>query len=26
MLTMIGIAILLVPLLKRTWRDHKGTH
>ena len=25
MLTMIGIAILLVPLLKRTWRDHKGT-
>ena len=26
MLTMIGIAILLVPLLKRTWRDHKGSH
>jgi len=26
MLTMIGIAILLVPLLKRTWRDHRGTH
>lgn len=26
MLTMIGIAILLVPLLKRTWRDHKGGH
>jgi multiple sugar transport system permease protein len=25
MLTMIGIAILLVPLLKRTWRDHRGT-
>ncbi len=24
MLTMIGIAILLVPLLRRTWRDHKG--
>lgn len=26
MLTMIGIAILLVPLLRRTWRDHKGGH
>lgn len=26
MLTMIGIAILLVPLLRRTWRDHRGTH
>lgn len=26
MLTMIGIAILLVPLLKRTWRDHRGGH
>lgn len=25
MLTMIGIAILLVPLLRRTWRDHRGT-
>ena len=25
MLTMIGIAVLLVPLLRRTWRDHKGT-
>ncbi|MCV2870283.1 sugar ABC transporter permease [Defluviimonas sp. WL0002] len=25
MLTMIGIAVLLVPLLKRTWRDHRGT-
>lgn len=25
MLTMIGIAILLVPLVRRTWRDHKGT-
>jgi len=24
MLTMIGIAVLLVPLLRRTWRDHKG--
>ena len=24
MLTMVGIAILLVPLLRRTWRDHKG--
>lgn len=23
MLTMIGIVILLVPLLRRTWRDHK---
>ena len=23
MLTMIGIAIILVPLLRRTWRDHK---
>ncbi|MEZ5535638.1 MAG: sugar ABC transporter permease [Thiolinea sp.] len=27
MLTMIGIVILLIPLLKRTWRDHKrGGH
>lgn len=25
MLTMIGIVILLVPLLRRTWRDHRGT-
>jgi len=25
MLTMIGIVILLIPLLMRTWRDHKGT-
>lgn len=24
MLTMVGIVILLVPLLKRTWRDHRG--
>jgi multiple sugar transport system permease protein len=24
MLTMVGIALLLVPLLRRTWRDHKG--
>ncbi|PRY26089.1 carbohydrate ABC transporter membrane protein 1 (CUT1 family) [Aliiruegeria haliotis] len=26
MLTMIGIAIILVPLLKRTWRDHRRSH
>lgn len=26
MLTMIGIAILLVPLLRQTWRDHRGGH
>lgn len=26
MLTMIGIAVLLIPLLRRTWRDHKGGH
>lgn len=26
MLTMVGIVILLVPLLRRTWRDHKGGH
>ncbi|MCV6823512.1 MULTISPECIES: carbohydrate ABC transporter permease [Halocynthiibacter] len=26
MITMIGIAILLVPLLRRTWNDHKGGH
>ncbi|MEL7275308.1 MAG: sugar ABC transporter permease [Pseudomonadota bacterium] len=25
MLTMIGIVILLIPLLMRTWRDHKGS-
>ena len=25
MLTMIGIAILLIPLLRKTWRDHKGS-
>ncbi|MEL7215335.1 MAG: sugar ABC transporter permease [Pseudomonadota bacterium] len=25
MLTMIGIVILLIPLLIRTWRDHRGT-
>ena len=24
MLTMIGIVILLIPLLRRTWRDHAG--
>ena len=24
MLTMIGIVILLIPLLRKTWRDHKG--
>ncbi|MTH95936.1 carbohydrate ABC transporter permease [Roseibium sp. RKSG952] len=24
MLTMIGIIVLLVPLLQKTWRDHKG--
>ena len=24
MLTMVGIVILLVPLLRRTWRDHRG--
>ncbi len=26
MLTMVGIVILLIPLLRRTWRDHKGAH
>lgn len=26
MLTMIGIVFLLIPLLRRTWRDHKGSH
>lgn len=26
MLTMIGIALLLIPLLRRTWRDHRGGH
>ncbi|QBK31132.1 carbohydrate ABC transporter permease [Roseitalea porphyridii] len=25
MLTMIGIVVLLIPLLRRTWRDHKGS-
>jgi multiple sugar transport system permease protein len=25
MLTMVGIVILLVPLLRRTWRQHRGT-
>ncbi|MEO1687322.1 MAG: sugar ABC transporter permease [Pseudomonadota bacterium] len=25
MLTMVGIVILLIPLLRRTWRDHRGT-
>ena len=25
MLTMIGIVILLIPLLRRTWRDHRRT-
>jgi len=24
MLTMVGIVILLIPLLRRTWRDHRG--
>ena len=24
MLTMVGIVILLIPLIMRTWRDHKG--
>lgn len=24
MLTMIGIVLLLIPLLRRTWRDHRG--
>lgn len=24
MLTMVGIVILLIPLLRKTWRDHKG--
>lgn len=24
MLTMIGIVVLLIPLLRKTWRDHKG--
>ena len=24
MLTMIGIVIILIPLLRRTWRDHRG--
>lgn len=25
MLTMVGIVLLLIPPLRRTWRDHKGT-
>ncbi len=25
MLTMMGIVVLLIPLLKRTWRDHRDT-
>ena len=25
MLTMIGIVVLLIPLLRRTWRDHQGS-
>jgi multiple sugar transport system permease protein len=25
MLTMVGIVILLIPLLRKTWRDHHGT-
>lgn len=25
MLTMVGIIVLLIPLLRRTWRDHRGT-
>ncbi|MEM8550851.1 MAG: sugar ABC transporter permease [Pseudomonadota bacterium] len=25
MLTMVGIVILLIPLLRRTWRDHRGS-
>lgn len=25
MLTMIGVVILLVPMLRRAWRDHRGT-
>ncbi|MEJ6392637.1 sugar ABC transporter permease [Gymnodinialimonas sp. 2305UL16-5] len=25
MLTMVGIVIILIPLLRRTWRDHKGS-
>jgi multiple sugar transport system permease protein len=25
MLTMVGIVILLIPLLRKTWRDHKGS-
>ena len=25
MLTMVGIVILLIPLLRRTWADHRGT-
>ncbi len=26
MLTMVGIVLLLIPPLKRTWRDHRGSH
>ena len=26
MLTMVGIVILLVPLIRRTWRDQRGGH
>ncbi len=26
MLTMIGIVILLIPLIRRTWRDHRGAN
>lgn len=26
MLTMVGIVVLLIPLLRKTWRDHKGAH
>ena len=24
MLTMVGIVIILIPLIRRTWRDHQG--
>ncbi|RVT85713.1 sugar ABC transporter permease [Rhodobacteraceae bacterium CCMM004] len=26
MLTMIGIVVILMPLLRKTWRDHRGGH
>lgn len=26
MLTLIGVVIILIPLLRRSWRDHKGAH